>query len=573
MLRAAPVAHGIQDPRLGWRQRLRGFARGLLIDRVCGRIGLRAVGLPRRVLVFAETVDCLRDGLEGCTARACRVTLVVAWWRAPWPGWSGRVGPLPALVHQRVRLPRYGRGAATVDIRASEPVAVRDALAAALHALRPARSLPGPPAAVHAQPARLLPGPPAAVHAQPARPLPGPPTAVHAQPAGPIPVLVDAQRVNPRGRMPESYRGDAPTLGLELSPSRPPWRWPGAAHWRRGEGAELAWPTIAALRSVGIVRCPTVPGEDAAAEASLLVQLAMTGVVLYAPHLPPCVADLLSAQLRAILGEPLFDEGPLGREIRSVRQRRVAIRTHSTRFATASAPSVSAILATKRASHLPSILRAVVAQTYPNLEIVLCLHGIGLPDECAALLADCGRPVQVVPVPADVPFGTALGWATARASGSLVTKVDDDDTYGPEHVWDLVLARHYSGATLVGKGIEFVYLESADATVRRRSGRPESEDSVVAGGTMLIGRGELEELGGWRPVPRSVDRGLLDRLARAGAVTYRTHPLGYIYHRRGVGHTWAATDDFFLRLPRQRWAGLLDLPEFSGRGPAGRSAR
>jgi hypothetical protein len=313
-----------------------------------------------------------------------------------------------------------------------------------------------------------------------------------------------------------------------------------------------------------------VPADDATAAASLLVQLAMTGVVVHAPSLPSSVADLLSAELRGILTEPLSDEGPLGREIRSVRQRRAAIRTHSTRFVTAGAPSVSAILATKRPRHLPSILAVIARQTYPNLEIVICLHGIDLPAECTSVLAECGRPVQIVPVPADVAFGTALGLATARASGSLITKVDDDDTYGPEHIWDLVLARHYSGATLVGKGIEFVYLESADATVRRRSGRPESEDSIVAGGTMLIGRGDLEELGGWRPVPRSVDRGLLDRLARAGAVIYRTHPLGYVYHRRSDGHTWAASDDFFLRLPRQRWSGLLDLPEFSGREPAGR---
>ena len=39
------------------------------------------------------------------------------------------------------------------------------------------------------------------------------------------------------------------------------------------------------------------------------------------------------------------------------------------------------------------------------------------------------------------------------------TKVDDDDRYGPEHIWDLVLARQFSGATVVGKGAEFVYLE------------------------------------------------------------------------------------------------------------------
>jgi hypothetical protein len=92
---------------------------------------------------------------------------------------------------------------------------------------------------------------------------------------------------------------------------------------------------------------------------------------------------------------------------------------------------------------------------------------------------------------------------------------------------------------------------------------------------MLIARGELEELGGWRPVPRSVDRGLLDRLTRAGAMIYRTHPLGYLYHRRSQGHTWQADDDFFLRNARQRWDGVPKHAEFgtTDRGSGGPSAR
>jgi hypothetical protein len=328
---------------------------------------------------------------------------------------------------------------------------------------------------------------------------------------------------------------------------------------------------VTALRSVGVIECGHLPGLDPVAEATSLAQFAMTGAILHATAMNDVVSDLLVPELRAILAEPLPapTAGPLAREIRSVRQRRAALRGHSVQFGQGAAPTVSAILATKRAEYLPNILRAIAEQTYEYLEIVLCLHGIGLPDECAEFLAHCGRSVEILTVPAEVTFGVALGLATGRASGSLVTKFDDDDTYGPEHVWDLVLARGFSGATLIGKGIEFVHLEDADVTVRRRSGQPEAETDVVAGGTMLIARDELEQLGGWRPVPRSVDRGLLDRVNRAGATIYRTHPLGYLYHRRSTGHTWAADDEFFLRNARQRWAGLPALAEF-GTAPARR---
>ncbi|GAB3810496.1 hypothetical protein [Micromonospora zhanjiangensis] len=137
-----------------------------------------------------------------------------------------------------------------------------------------------------------------------------------------------------------------------------------------------------------------------------------------------------------------------------------------------------------------------------------------------------------------------------------MTKVDDDDSYGVDHVWDLVLARHYSGATLVGKGAEFVHLEDLNITVRRPSGRAEYDGDLVAGGTMLIARGDLEAVGGWRPVPRSVDLGLIQRLRRAGARIYRTHPLGYVYHRRATGHTWDPGQRYFLTTAHTQWDGI-----------------
>jgi hypothetical protein len=325
------------------------------------------------------------------------------------------------------------------------------------------------------------------------------------------------------------------------------------------------------LRTVASVTCTGVPDEDPTGEASLLVELAMTGVAVNASGLPDRVASLLAPELREILAEPLPDDAsPLELELRSVRQRRAALRLHSCRFGTGEpGPTVSALLATRRPQHLPAALRSILAQTYPNLEIVLCLHGVEMPQECATLLASAGRPYEVVTVPAVETFGAALGIASARASGSLLTKFDDDDTYGPDHVWDLVLARHYSGATLIGKGAEFLYLEDTDLTIRRWLGRPESDDAIVAGGTMLLGKDDLEHVGGWPPVPRSVDRGLMDLVHRAGAATYKTHPLGYVYHRRaGGGHTWNPGQDYFMGNIRQRWDGLISLPEFGTAPPA-----
>jgi len=303
----------------------------------------------------------------------------------------------------------------------------------------------------------------------------------------------------------------------------------------------------AVLAELGTVTCDPASGP---VWAQLLAQLAVTGVILHAPD-PP--AGLLAPELIALLRAlPPATADPMAWEVRSIRQRRAALRHHGAGLARP--PAVSALLVTKRPQLVAGAVAALAAQTYPELEIVVGLHGVAPPPELPP-------GTRVVPISAERCLGEALAEATGAATGELLTKVDDDDQYGPEHVWDLVLARHYSGATVVGKGAEFVYLEPKRLTVRRRMGAEFFTDTV-AGGTMALSREDLAGLGGWPAVPRSVDRALLDRVVAAGGTVYRTHPLGFVYIRHGDGHTWDPGLEYFLRDPVRKWRGLPPYDEF-----------
>jgi hypothetical protein len=123
--------------------------------------------------------------------------------------------------------------------------------------------------------------------------------------------------------------------------------------------------------------------------------------------------------------------------------------------------------------------------------------------------------------------------------------MDDDDWYGSDFVADLLLARAYSGAEMVGTPAEFHYLVEKDVTVRRGH-RAELYAPFVAGGTMLVERGLLREVGGFRSVRRYVDAQLIAAVQRAGAATYRTHGLGYLLRRNASGHTWQVDMDYLL---------------------------
>lgn len=298
---------------------------------------------------------------------------------------------------------------------------------------------------------------------------------------------------------------------------------------------------------------------DVTRRAATLASLAATGVVVHVVEDDSRLEAHLGTDLYRLMRDDRIREADAGqRERTSIRMRRAALLGHSLvararQVAQAAGlpgnpgiPEVSIILPTKRPHMLGQVLRTIASQTYPRLELVLALHGSGFPDTIEVPELPFG--VEVLRVPAETSFGVMLNQATEAAGGKLLTKMDDDDHYGVEHVWDLVLAHQFSKAQLVAKGAEFVHLVDSARTIHRFAGGGESYANAlsIAGGAMLISGHDLEEAGGWKRIDTAVDQALATDVGRVGGRTYRTHGHGYILVRHGAGHTWSAPDSYFL---------------------------
>ena len=303
------------------------------------------------------------------------------------------------------------------------------------------------------------------------------------------------------------------------------------------------------------------------ARAVALARLAARGVPLHVLDDEPGLGDMLGGELYGLMrtGIPRGDVDR--REAASIRLRRLALRDHA--GVGAPPPTVSVLLATRRPERLAHALRAVAKQDWPRVELVLALHGDGFGDLCG--VAGCGVSARVVRVGAERTLGEVLEAATATATGELLAKMDDDDRYDAHHLTDLVLAREYSGAALVGKGPEVVYLAGADVTLRCGRWRAERYCTDIAGGGLLIARADLARAGGWRPLPRGVDQALAADVAAMGGGVYRTHGSGFILVRHGHDHTWAAAERRFLAVAddvyrgwRPDLAAIGDEPCFAG---------
>jgi hypothetical protein len=113
-----------------------------------------------------------------------------------------------------------------------------------------------------------------------------------------------------------------------------------------------------------------------------------------------------------------------------------------------------------------------------------------VPDPPAGLLEDSGRAFQVHRLPQELHLGEMLNHGIDHATGVHWAKMDDDDWYGRDHLLDLRLAMEYSGADLVGKRIDHIYLAPIERTVTRRRAAPERDRPHVSGPT-LFGRTDL----------------------------------------------------------------------------------
>jgi hypothetical protein len=254
----------------------------------------------------------------------------------------------------------------------------------------------------------------------------------------------------------------------------------------------------------------------------------------------------------AAITAPLAPDDPRAREEHSIVLRRAAfdrfVEPHHQQ-------SVSILMATRRPDMVDHALSQVARQRgVRQLELVLALHGFDVdPARVPGAAGDAS--VRLVPQGSDAVFGDVLNAAAAAAGGEVVLKMDDDDWYSPDFVADLLRARVYSGADLVGVPDDLYYLEDRDLTLSLGH-RGEVFRGFVAGGSMLLERGTLRWAGGFRPVPRRVDAALIEDVRAAGGTVFRTHGFGYVTRRTASGHTWDADLDDLVARAVQTWPGF-----------------
>ncbi|WP_418909119.1 glycosyltransferase family protein [Glutamicibacter endophyticus] len=224
-------------------------------------------------------------------------------------------------------------------------------------------------------------------------------------------------------------------------------------------------------------------------------------------------------------------------------------------------PKVSAVVSTIRPKQIAHIFETVGKQRDVDAELVLVAHKFGLDEfDLGALAEEYGvLSYQAIEMGEEATLGDCLNHAVQHAGGDFITKMDDDDLYGENYLFDQVAALRYSGATIVGKQAHFMYLADSNATLFRFGEREHRFTNLVMGPTML-GSSEVFKSTPFRSVSRGEDTQFLRDIISNGGTVYSSDRYNFMQMRGGNGkiHTWDLSDAELTATGTIQWFGRND---------------
>ncbi len=226
----------------------------------------------------------------------------------------------------------------------------------------------------------------------------------------------------------------------------------------------------------------------------------------------------------------------------------------------ASLPTVSILAATNRPEQLDHLVTQVARQSGVERQLLLVTHGFESPTQTAERARELGvENVVVLEAPSSWSLGACLNAAVERADGAVLSKMDDDDLYGAFYLHDLLRAREFSGADVVGKHAHYMHLAGTDATLLRFPWMEHRFTDRVMGPTITAGR-DAFRAHPFADVSRGEDTGFLASVVEAGGRVYSTDRFNFTQMRRGAtgGHAWSASDRELLATGDVAWFGRND---------------
>ena len=132
-------------------------------------------------------------------------------------------------------------------------------------------------------------------------------------------------------------------------------------------------------------------------------------------------------------------------------------------------PKATLVTGTMRPHLLEKSIRQYLDQTYPNKELVVVFNGAA--SELAEVRAKYGSHDDIIftSLPTDCHAGSLLNLGLQQGTGEYFFRVDDDDHYGANYVYDCMLYLRACDAEVFGKQASFFHFEGEENLYLRKN--------------------------------------------------------------------------------------------------------
>ncbi|MGG5171552.1 glycosyltransferase family protein [Pseudarthrobacter sp. J1738] len=206
-------------------------------------------------------------------------------------------------------------------------------------------------------------------------------------------------------------------------------------------------------------------------------------------------------------------------------------------------PYVSCLVATNRPYQLDHVFSQFGQQTYESRQLVILTHGFEpAAQEIKNLQSRYAiEEIKLIHGFADRTLGECLNELIDASDGDVLSKMDDDDLYGPHYLQDLVNALSFSGADVVGKGAHYMRIEGLDVLLRRFADKEHRFANHVMGPTITAPRSLFTDIR-FAALKQGEDTEFLSRVVASGASIYAADRFNFVQVRKSHQHTWRLSD-------------------------------
>lgn len=213
-----------------------------------------------------------------------------------------------------------------------------------------------------------------------------------------------------------------------------------------------------------------------------------------------------------------------------------------------SKPGVSIIACTNKPNYIDNIFVNYERSNYPVKELLLIINNNKISLKDCNLKATNFNNVKIFQLDETCTLGECLNYGVEKSKYDYISKMDDDDYYGPNYLEDTMNVFKYTDAKVTGKLTYFVYFEDKNTLGIMCNNWEYKYVLSVAGGTITAKKDVFDRVK-FGNVSFGEDKLFLEACHKLGYRIFSSNKYNYVLnrHKNLEEHTWKIHSEDFIK--------------------------